>query len=138
MSSANHTIPELDRQGLRSFGLTTAAIIAVLFGLFFPWLLELGFILWPWGLFALLASVALIAPGMLGPVYKIWMRFGLLMSNITTPLIMGIVFYLVIFPSALIMRILGRDPMMRTLDTRQASYRVATKKPSRESLERPF
>ena len=38
--TAPHSIPELDRKGLREFGLVTGGIVAVLFGLFFPWLLE--------------------------------------------------------------------------------------------------
>jgi hypothetical protein len=40
MTSSAHTIPALDRNGLRRFGITTGGIIAALFGLFFPWLLE--------------------------------------------------------------------------------------------------
>jgi hypothetical protein len=38
----NHKIPELDRKGLREFGLMTGAVVVVIFGLFFPWLLELN------------------------------------------------------------------------------------------------
>ena len=38
--SAMHTIPELDRKGLREFGITTGIIVVIIFGLFFPWLLE--------------------------------------------------------------------------------------------------
>ena len=89
MSNATHAIPELDRSGLRQFGITTGIIVAVLFGVFFPWLLEAGFVLWPWVLCGLLALMGLVAPMSLRPVYKIWMRFGLMMSRFPTPLIMG-------------------------------------------------
>ena len=41
-------IPELDRAGLRKFGLTTGAIVALLFGLFLPWLFDFGLPRWPW------------------------------------------------------------------------------------------
>ena len=37
-------IPQLDKAGLRKFGITTGILIAVLFGLFIPWLFELDFI----------------------------------------------------------------------------------------------
>ena len=41
--SSEHKIPVLDRKGLREFGLVTGGIIAGLFGLFFPWLIERPF-----------------------------------------------------------------------------------------------
>ena len=138
MSDAIHAIPELDRSGLRQFGITTGIIVAVLFGVFFPWLLEAGFVLWPWVLCGILALMGLVVPMSLRPVYKIWMRFGLMMSRFTTPLIMGLVFFLVITPVALIMKILGRDPLRRKLAQDQTTYRVASARPARERLERPF
>lgn len=47
MTNAAHEIPELDRKGLRQFGLVTGGIVAGLFGLLFPWLLERALPLWP-------------------------------------------------------------------------------------------
>ena len=138
MGNQMHDIPELDRAGLRTFGLTTGAIVGGLFGIFFPWLLEAGIVLWPWVLFALLAIMALIAPMSLRPVYHWWMRFGLLMSRFTTPLIMGLVFFLAITPMALIMKVFGRVPMKRRLTKDQTTYRVASLKTARERLERPY
>jgi hypothetical protein len=138
MSNAMHDIPELDRAGLRKFGLTTGGIVAVLFGVFFPWLLKAGFVLWPWVLFALLAIMGLVAPMSLRPVYHGWMRFGLFMSRFTTPLIMGLVFFLVITPAALVMKVLGKDPMRRKPVQDQTTYRVAGQKAARESIERPY
>ena len=41
-------IPELDRSGLRKFGITTGAMVVALFGLLFPWLLEVDYPRWPW------------------------------------------------------------------------------------------
>jgi hypothetical protein len=131
-------IPKLDRAGLRKFGITTGAIVAVLFGVFFPWLLKAGFVLWPWVLFSVLAIMGLVAPMSLRPVYQGWMRFGLFMSRFTTPLIMGLVFFLVITPTALIMKLLGKDPMKRELVQDQTTYRVASSKAAREAIERPY
>ncbi len=132
-----HVIPELDRKGLREFGLVTGGIVAVLFGLFFPWLLERPWPLWPWIIFGVLAVLALIAPMALNPVYKIWMRFGLMMSKIMTPLIMSIVFYIVITPVGLFRRLFAKDPLARTFDDAE-SYRVPSKKASAENLEKPY
>jgi Saxitoxin biosynthesis operon protein SxtJ len=132
-----HVIPELDRKGLREFGLVTGAIVAALFGLFFPWLLERSLPLWPWIIFGVLAFLGLAAPMALNPVYKTWMRFGLIMSKIMTPLIMGIVFYIVITPVGLFRKIFATDSLARTFDETD-SYRVPSKKAPVENLEKPY
>jgi len=149
-----HEIPELDKKGLREFGINTGAIIAVLFGLFFPWLFNeitlmstydfwgaiepTTFLRWPWALGGLLAIWGLVAPSSLGPVYNTWMKFGLMMSKIMTPLVMGIVFYLVFAPVGLVMRLFGKDSMARKLDNDVDTYRVESKDNPVSNLEKPF
>jgi len=133
-----HVIPELDRKGLRDFGLLTGAIVAGLFGLFFPWALGASYPLWPWILFGILGGWALLLPDSLKPVYRGWMRFGLLLSRVTTPIIMGTVFFVVIAPVALILRIGRWDAMHRRLDPEVESYRVPSKETPKENLENPF
>ena len=138
MTSTTHTIPELDRKGLREFGLVTGGIVAGLFGLFFPWLLEVQIPLWPWAVAGILAAWALLAPNSLRPLYRLWMRLGLLLSRITTPIILGVVFLVVILPVALVMKVAGRDPMARKFDDKAKTYRVPSRKALRDSMERPF
>lgn len=133
-----HEIPELDAKGLRSFGLTTGAIIAVLFGLFFPWLLEVAIPVWPWMLGSVLAVWGLIHAASLRLIYTGWMKFGLLLSKITTPIVMGIVFYGVILPMGLLMRLSGKDPMQRKLDATQTTWRVVHDHSVQQSMTRPF
>jgi O-antigen/teichoic acid export membrane protein len=138
MVAASHTIPNVGRKELRSFGVTTGMIVAALFGLFFPWLLERAIPAWPWILCAVLVVWGLVAPATLRPVYRGWMRFGLFMSRITTPLILGIVFFLVVTPMAFLRSLLGKDSMARKFLDSADSYRVPSKKPSKENLTRPF
>ncbi len=138
MSSSTHKIPELDRQGLREFGLVTGGIIAVLFGLFFPWLIERPIPRWPFVILLVLGGLGLAAPLALKPVYYGWMRFGLLMSRITTPIIMGIVFYGVITPMGLIRRLLGKDSLARRLNPQDQSYRIKSEATPPKRLEKPF
>ena len=66
------------------------------------------------------------------------MRFGLLLSRITTPIILGTVFFLIITPFSLVRGLFGRDSMARKLDSDTESYRVLSRKPSKENLKRPF
>lgn len=136
--AADHTIPELDRKGLREFGLMTGAAVVAIFGLFFPWMLELAWPVWPWVIAAPLWLLALVRPSWLRLTYRAWMRFGLLASRVMTPLLLGIVFFAMISPMALARRLMGRDPMQRALDPDKDSYRVQSTRSPRDKLERPF
>jgi CDP-diglyceride synthetase len=138
MTSDMHHIPELDAKGLRHFAWVTGGIIAVLFGLILPWLFNASLPIWPWVLAGVLALWGLVAPNTLRPVYHGWMRFGLLLNKVTTPLIMGIVFALLIVPVGFVMRLVAKDPMARKLDAGAGSYRVPSRTPSRNNMEKPF
>jgi Saxitoxin biosynthesis operon protein SxtJ len=131
-------IPDLDRKGLREFGLTTGGLFASLFGLFFPWMLGRPSPYWPLVLGGLLVLWALLAPTSLRQPYQLWMRFALLLSRLTTPVLMSLIFFLVITPTALLLRIVAYDPMARRFDPHAKSYRIAARKPSKTHMERPF
>lgn len=137
MAKKEIKIPELDRQGLRNFALVTGSIVAGLFGVVLPWVFNLGWPRWPWVLCGVLIAMGLIAPLALQPIYKGWMRFGLILNKITSPLIMSLVFFTVITPFGLVRRLLSHDPMSRKL-TDQDSYRVPSKKSPAKNMERPF
>ena len=83
-------------------------------------------------------ALALVQPPWLRPIYRGWMRFGLLASRVVTPLVLGIVYFVMISPMALVMRLLGKDPLQRTLDPERKSYRTESAKSPREKLEKPF
>ena len=53
--------------------------------------------------------LGLLNSKILTPLNKLWFRFGIFLSKIISPLIMGIIFFLVVTPIGLIMRILGKD-----------------------------
>ena len=135
----NDSIPKLDKKGLRQFGAIAGAIFAVLFGLVIPWMRSHALPIWPWFVAGVLWVWALVAPMTLDPVYKIWMRFGLVLGAINTRILLGIVFYVLVMPMGLIMRfVLKTDPMARKCDFNIKSYRVRSKTRSRESMEKPF
>jgi len=134
----NHEIPELDKNGLRKFGLTTGAIVATLFGLLLPWLFDYSIPIWPWVVAGVLATLALATPTMLRPVYKTWMKVGNVLGWINSRIILAILFYLLIVPVGILMRVLGKDPMRRSLNPDADTYRVPSKPPPKQHLERPF
>ena len=53
--------------------------------------------------------LGLINSKLLTPLNKLWFKFGILLGNIIAPIIMGIVFFLVVTPTGLIMRFLRKD-----------------------------
>tara|TARA_B110000027_G_scaffold84484_1_gene89678 strand:+ start:367 stop:747 length:381 start_codon:yes stop_codon:yes gene_type:complete len=44
---------------------------------------------------------------------KLWMKFGLLLGSIVSPIVMGIIFFMVVTPTALILRLFGKDILMK-------------------------
>ncbi len=131
-------IPEQDKKGLRSFGLITGAIIAVLFGLFFPLvLLDRPVPTWPWVIAGVLWLWALALPNTLRPVYHGWMHVGHVLGWVNTRIILGVVFYVVVLPMGLVMRIFA-DPMARRRTPAQTSYRVESVRLPKERMERPY
>ncbi len=61
------------------------------------------------GVTLLLAGLAF--PNRLGPVHRGWMAFGLMLSKVTTPIFMGLLYFVAITPVALAMRAFGRRPL---------------------------
>jgi len=53
--------------------------------------------------------LGIIKSRILTPLNKAWFKIGILLGNIISPIIMGIIFFLVVTPTSLIMRILGKD-----------------------------
>ena len=45
----------------------------------------------------------------LSPLNKLWFKFGIFLGKIVSPLVMGIIFFLVVTPIGLIMRLIGKD-----------------------------
>jgi len=66
------------------------------------------------------------------------MRFGLLASRVTTPLVLGIVFFVMISPIAMVRRLAGKDSLQKAIDPNRESYRILSTKSPKEKLERPF
>ena len=53
--------------------------------------------------------LGLINSKILTPLNKLWFKFGILLGRMVSPIIMGLIFFMVVTPIALIMRIIGKD-----------------------------
>ena len=66
------------------------------------------------GLGAVLSVAGLVIPTHLGPVERAWMKLAHLISKVTTPIVMGGMYLLVLTPVGLLRRTLGGNPMVHT------------------------
>ena len=82
-----------------------------------------------WVLGGLLIAGALVAPRALMPVERAWMAMARGISKVTTPIVMGIVYFLVVFPIGFLVRTFGKNPIVR--QSSGGSYWVVR---SRESV----
>jgi hypothetical protein len=105
----------------RSFGLTMAVVFVLLGGV----ALWLGSPSWA-GLWTVLAAgfggLALAAPAFLAGPNRLWFRFGLLLNRIVSPLVMALLFFGVMLPIGLIMRIVGQRPLAMAFNCEAKSY----------------
>lgn len=90
---------------------------------------------------AIAASSGAIAPTRLGGAERVWMRFGELLSRVTAPIFLAIVYFLVLTPVALVRRALGRSAIARSRSS--ASYWFLRDTPGsdenrRRRMERQF
>ena len=53
--------------------------------------------------------LAFIKSKILTPMNKIWTKFGLFLGNFISPIVMGIIFFFVVTPIGLLMRLFGKD-----------------------------
>tara|TARA_X000000368_G_C22459627_1_gene462723 strand:- start:36 stop:419 length:384 start_codon:yes stop_codon:yes gene_type:complete len=53
--------------------------------------------------------LAIINSKILTPLNKVWMKFGLILGKIVSPLVMGVIFFFVVTPTGIIMRLFGKD-----------------------------
>jgi hypothetical protein len=102
----------LRRREGRRFGLTVGIAFAVLAGIF-SWRGHLV-PLWIAGTAALfLILSALLVPGRLGPVRRAWMGLATAISKVTTPIVMAAIYFLVLTPAGLLLRLLKGSPLER-------------------------
>ena len=67
--------------------------------------------------------LGLLNSRILTPFNKIWFKFGVLLGNLISPIILGIIFFLIITPTSLIMKILGKN-LLNLKKNNKSSYWV--------------
>ncbi|MBV8851593.1 MAG: hypothetical protein JOZ16_18620 [Methylobacteriaceae bacterium] len=74
--------------------------------------------------------VALIRPSLLAPFNRLWTKLALLLSKVMNPVIMAILFFLVVAPIGLLMRLFGKRPLALEIDPAAKSYWIERTPPA--------
>jgi len=92
------------------------------------------------GLAALMSVLGIAVPSRLEPVERAWMGLAHVLSKITTPIFMGIVYFVVLTPTAFVRRMAGGNPMTHKLeaDSYWAKREPVEPEAGRERMERQF
>ena len=95
---------------------------------------------WAIAIAALFLVASLVKPSLLSPLNRLWTRFGLLLNKITSPFLLGLIFFLVVTPIGLTMRLLGKRPLELKFDPNARSYWIKRDPPgpAPETLKNQF
>jgi Saxitoxin biosynthesis operon protein SxtJ len=104
----------------RAFGLVMAAACCCVAG-YGVWV---GSSNWPYWLAAAIAfaTAALLWPALLAPLNRLWFQLGRILHRVVNPLVMGVLFFLVITPIGLLMRVFGKRPLALDFAPEATSY----------------
>jgi len=104
----------------RSFGLLFFVVFLIVS--LWPLTHESSIRIWSVIISAVFLVLGLINSKLLTPLNVLWFKFGMILGAIISPIIMGIVFFLVVTPTGLILRIMGKDLLNKKYDKEKETY----------------
>lgn len=84
---------------------------------------------WSLAIGACFLAATLVYPPVLRPLNRLWFRFGMLLSKVATPIVMGLLFILTVVPTAIVMRLRGHDLLRLKIDRQAKSYWIVRQPP---------
>jgi len=111
----------------RSFGV----VFAVVFFVIAAWPLLYGATprWWAGAVSIVFAIITMVKPTLLQGLNRLWLRLGILLGKVVSPIVLGLLFYGVLTPIGVLMRLLGKDPLRLKHDAAAASYWIPRKPP---------
>jgi len=130
--------PQVQGSSDRSFGFVFAVVFLII--ALYPLLNSNGIRIWAMTVSGAFLLLAVLVPHVLTPANRLWTKFGLLLHNIVSPIALGILFFLVVTPTGLLMRLFGKDPLRLRCDPAADSYWIKRDPPgpAADSLNNQF
>ena len=94
-------------------------IVFLIIGLY-PLKNGLNIRLWSLGLSFVFLMITFIRPNLFTPLNKLWIQFGILLGKVISPIVMGLVFFFVVTPIGILVRLFKKDVM--GLKKKETSY----------------
>ena len=91
----------------RSFGIVFFVVFLLI--ALYPLIHNEEIRIWSLIISSIFLILGLINSRLLNPLNKLWFKFGIVLGKTVSPIIMGIIFFLVVTPIGFIMRFLGKD-----------------------------
>ena len=92
-----------------------------------------------WSIFVaiIFLILGLVNSKLLTPLNILWFKFGKILGTIVTPIVMGIVFFIVITPTGFIMKLFGKDLLNKKYNNKNKSYWIDREK-SKGTMKQQF
>ena len=130
-------LSEIELPSNRKFGFFFTLVFSIAAAYFF----EAVKMTWAYAFIAaalVFLIVTLVKSDALLPLNKLWMRFGLLLGMIVSPIVLGVIFFGLFTPIAILMRLSGRDEL-RLKFTQKKSHWITRSEPIKsESFKNQF
>ena len=104
----------------RSFGLVFFIVFLIV--ALWPLKYEGDIRLWSLALSIIFFILGVLNSKLLTPLNKLWFKFGIFLGSIVSPIVMGIVYFLVVTPIGLFMRFLGKDLLKKNKVKNASTY----------------
>ena len=109
---------------IRKFGLVIAIALGVIGSFVYVKFGNFDVVGWLWGIGLLFLILGFILPSVLRPIYKIWMLLAFFIGGIVSRVILTVLFYVVLTPTGLVLRLFGKDILDEKFDKKRKSYWV--------------
>jgi len=119
----------------RSFGLLFFFVFLIIS--LWPLLNEDPFRIWSIVIAIIFLILGLMNSKLLTPLNILWFKFGLLLGSMVSPIVMGIVFFLVITPTGFIVKIMNKDLLNNKYDNKKKSYWINRSK-TKNTMKQQF
>ncbi len=113
---------------LREFGLILSLFFPLIIGFLIPFLYSDNFREWTLWVSLFFLSFSLFKPNFLYLPYQLWIKLGFTLGYVNSKIIFGIIFFLVVTPIGIIMKIFKYDPLKIKLNKKIKSYKVLNNK----------
>ena len=104
----------------RNFGIVFFVVFLIIS--LYPLTLDEGLAKWPLVISIIFLALGLINSKILTPLNRLWFKFGIFLGRIISPIIMALIFFLVVTPIGLIMRLLRKDLLNLKYNKKNKSY----------------